>query len=85
MKRAMPWDEQIDVISSDDSSSSDSEIEANDGCDVKLPVNQRYGGKQNDESDGKQPMNNVALDRLTKEITSEGIGSLGIRALSYFY
>ncbi|KAF5452792.1 hypothetical protein F2P56_027757 [Juglans regia] len=73
MKRAMSWKEQVDVISSDDSSSSDSEIEVNDGCDQNLPVNQWCDGKQpdNDESDGKQPMNNVALAQLSKEITPE--------------
>lgn len=83
----MSWNEQIDVISSDDSSSSDSEIEVNDGCDQKLPDNQWCDGKQpdNNESDGKQPMNNVALDQLAKEITPEGIDSLGFRALSYFF
>lgn len=29
MKRKLPWDDQVDVISSDDSSSSDADKEAN--------------------------------------------------------
>ncbi|KAM1281476.1 hypothetical protein ACFX13_022512 [Malus domestica] len=35
MKRAAPWDEQVDVISSDDSSSPDMEMESVNECDSK--------------------------------------------------
>jgi hypothetical protein len=75
MKRAMPWDEQIDVISSDDSSSSDSEIEVNDGFDNQHPANNGCDDKQpvNDGCDGKQPMNNMSLNQPATEIRSEGI------------
>lgn len=75
MKRAMPWDEQIDVISSDDSSSSDSEIEVNDGFDSKHPTNNGCDDKQpvNDGCDGKPPMNNMSLNQPATEIRSEGI------------
>ncbi|RXH78161.1 hypothetical protein DVH24_001679 [Malus domestica] len=37
MKRAAPWDEQVDVISSDDSSSPDIEMESVNECDRKQP------------------------------------------------
>ena len=33
MKRTIPWTDPVDVISSDESSSSDSDIELNDGLD----------------------------------------------------
>ncbi|KAI5344826.1 PREDICTED: RDM1 [Prunus dulcis] len=39
MKRAFPWDEQVDVISSDDSSSSDMEMETNIESDSKQLTN----------------------------------------------
>jgi len=69
----MPWDEQIDVISSDDSSSSDSEIEVNDGFDNQHPANNGCDDKQpvNDGCDGKQPMNNMSLNQPATEIRSE--------------
>ncbi|KAL4642321.1 hypothetical protein ACB092_02G007800 [Castanea dentata] len=54
MKRSLPWNEQIDVISSDDdSSSSDSEM---DGCDGKQPVDEECDSKQpiDDEYNGKE-------------------------------
>ncbi|KDP40212.1 hypothetical protein JCGZ_02210 [Jatropha curcas] len=44
MKRSMPWSEQIDVISSDESSSSDGDIETNDGVDPQqLSLNVSLG------------------------------------------
>lgn len=93
MKRTMPWDEQIDVISSDDSSSSDSEIEVNDGFDSKHPANNGCDDKQpvNDGCDGKQPMNNLSLNQPVKEIISEGIchcdlkPSFTISWLTFYY
>ncbi|XP_057991921.1 protein RDM1 isoform X2 [Hevea brasiliensis] len=36
MKRTLPWSEQIDVISSDESSSSDGDMEINDGVEDVL-------------------------------------------------
>jgi hypothetical protein len=85
MKRAMQWDEQIDVISSDDSSSSsssDSDMDisngsdrkqlVNDGCDGKQPVNDESDSKQPgiDECDGKEP-NIMTLNQPAKEILPE--------------
>ncbi|EXB51132.1 hypothetical protein L484_009096 [Morus notabilis] len=63
MEKGIPWNEQVDVISSDESSSSsDSEIEVRDS----------HSGKQlltNDAID--QPTTHV-LDQPLKDITSEG-------------
>ncbi|KAK9288097.1 hypothetical protein L1049_016544 [Liquidambar formosana] len=39
MKRAMPWNEQVDVISSDDSSSSDGDVEVGAGSGGKQSTN----------------------------------------------
>lgn len=64
MEKGIPWNEQVDVISSDESSSSsDSEIE----------VRHSHSGKQlltNDAID--QPTTHI-LDQPLKDITSEGI------------
>ncbi|KAB1218137.1 Protein RDM1 [Morella rubra] len=69
----MPWNEQIDITSSDDSSPSDSEIEVNDVWDCKQPVNDGCDGKQpvDDGCNGKQLINNPTLNQSVKEITSE--------------
>lgn len=82
MNRAMPWNEQIDITSLDDSSSSDSEIEVNDVWDCKQPVNDGCDGKQpvDDGCNGKQPINNPTLNQSVKEITSEGICQWGFGA-----
>ncbi|CAK7327100.1 unnamed protein product [Dovyalis caffra] len=55
MKRTIPWTDPVDVISSDESSSSDEDIELNDG------------------NDSQQLPNNVTIDQLIKEMTSEGV------------
>ena len=39
MKRAMPWNQQVDLLSSDEAASSDSHTEVSDGCEVKQPTN----------------------------------------------
>lgn len=67
MKRSLPWNEQIDVISSDDdSSSSDSEM---DGCDGKQPVDE--------DCDSKQPIDD---EYNGKELSYEGISILHINS-----
>lgn len=38
MKRALPWSDQVDVISSDGSSSSDAEMETTDASRGKFPA-----------------------------------------------
>lgn len=57
MKRALPWSEQVDVISSDESSSSSSSSSYS-SFDVEVQVN-----------DGTK---NVAVDQPPKELSSYG-------------
>ncbi|KAB1669918.1 hypothetical protein ERO13_A10G118400v2 [Gossypium hirsutum] len=59
MKRALPWSDQVDVISSDESSSSSSSSSSYSSLDVEVQVN-----------DGTK---NVAVDQPPKELSSDGL------------
>lgn len=63
----MPWsNDQVDVISDDESASDIEIVDANNGLD------------------GQQSINDITIDQLTKEPTSEGI-SFGIQDLRFAF
>ncbi|GAB4851052.1 hypothetical protein Ancab_030350 [Ancistrocladus abbreviatus] len=68
MKRPLPWDNQVDLVSSDDSSSSDSDVETDHG---QLPMGNLTANQSPTGAPAQQPTTD-ATNEPAEILTSEG-------------